>query len=386
MTMNLLPSISLSLLLSATIVVVVAQDPWNEGFRLDYSYDPTANNGPSAWNDVGGLLDSEWDWYDRQSRIYNLAINDNDCGEEDRPSPISLNATTGCSDVREMRTPQARDDHCQADNLAYVLTPQSLKAYFPIQRSNGCRNPWVELDGFGEDEFVLVWMELHMRSEHVIEGRRYDAELQMVHMGTDDNENRMAIVSLMLDASSLTDNLDLQPLLDGWQQTANNLKTSCPDRKLSVRRARPSLKSSSVKAGDEDLTESIDKTRHRQMQDGCKGDVNGNGCDGLGPRKRIFPYNLWPSIWYYRYAGSITAPPCTSIVQWRVMEKPLTMSTRQMKQLAQLQNSYKTSDCAEDDLLSPTGENFRPLQSRSQQVLHCTYDNFGYTMYAPEDQ
>jgi hypothetical protein len=34
--------------------------------------------------------------------------------------------------------------------------------------------------------------------------------------------------------------------------------------------------------------------------------------------------------WFYRYRGSMTMPPCVNDVRWRVLDKPLKISTRQL--------------------------------------------------------
>jgi carbonic anhydrase len=58
---------------------------------------------------------------------------------------------------------------------------------------------------------------------------------------------------------------------------------------------------------------------------------------------------------YYRYAGSLTTPPCTENVTWLVLKKPAELSPSQFQTI--------------DKVL---GDNFRPLQKRNGRVVWAT--------------
>lgn len=55
---------------------------------------------------------------------------------------------------------------------------------------------------------------------------------------------------------------------------------------------------------------------------------------------------------YYNYAGSLTTPPCSEIVEWVVMENPLQASQAQLDKFASLLNG-----------------NFRPVQPLNDRVI-----------------
>jgi carbonic anhydrase len=104
----------------------------------------------------------------------------------------------------------------------------------------------------------------------------------------------------------------------------------------------------------------------------------------------MFPYNLWQSIWYYGYTGSMTAPPCSEIVEWRVLEEPLRISRRQYKVLTSLLTQSRDDDCEPDTAVDSNGENRRPIQKSSNSfyhgVYHCTSDDFGYFVFSSDEQ
>uniref|UniRef100_A0A7S1B9S9 carbonic anhydrase n=2 Tax=Corethron hystrix TaxID=216773 RepID=A0A7S1B9S9_9STRA len=97
--------------------------------------------------------------------------------------------------------------------------------------------------------------------------------------------------------------------------------------------------------------------------------------DGKGIRAKMFPYDLFPTIFWYRYKGSLTMPPCTEMVLWHVLDKPLKISQIQLKELADLLYSYQDEKtCELNTMATRKGDVFRPLQKQNmeeQNVTHC---------------
>ena len=102
--------------------------------------------------------------------------------------------------------------------------------------------------------------------------------------------------------------------------------------------------------------------------------------DGQLLPPKPFPYDIWPTIYFYRYRGSLTIPPCTSMVNWRVFDEPLQISRRQMKKLANLINNYRDPEtCKFATYASSVGETARPLQKFDYvdaSIAHCTPENY----------
>ena len=114
----------------------------------------------------------------------------NQCGSEERPSPIDILPTDTCGDSLEMRVRQFNEDtDCRhpleeqqgdsdSNNYnvdAWEITPYSLRWYMPRSDAT-CMRPTLRLDGYtsnanrrSDEHFVLLWLELHARSEHVME-------------------------------------------------------------------------------------------------------------------------------------------------------------------------------------------------------------------------
>jgi hypothetical protein len=372
-----------SFLLSSQSALLVKAQDWKDSYNLDFSYDPSAENGPDAWGNVRGI----GPWVDYNNTL--IIQFGNQCASGSRPSPLHLEELSQqCIDVHELLPRQMSEADCTREDLTFDITPYSLRASFPLS-DDTCSRPTLTVSS-RFDDYALVWMDLHARSEHVIEGKRYDAELQMIHAGLGAEDGQILAVSLLIEATASADNLEFEWMLQQWAQVAEQEAQDCSRRHRQLRQVSDyELKNSKPK----DDVSSAEQDQKRELQfspSPCATDRFGGGCEPLAPRRRMYPYNLWPTIWYYGYSGSLTTPPCTNRVQWRVLEHPLQISRRQYKQLTRLLTQSRDSNCELDTAVNPTtGENFRPLQPRdqsSQNIYRCTFDDFGYFVYPPEEQ
>ncbi|CAB9506294.1 expressed unknown protein [Seminavis robusta] len=461
----------LLLLVATTNPIVVAQttlsntgsvdstnrEGWDDNYKLPYTYDELRSDGPTKWSSVPAITNRGWgEW--EVVRLASALTNEdatpllnwwtqNECGNEARPSPIEVIPNQACTDTQEMMlrkfNPTVDCRHPLENNLrqdttatqtatspeAWEITPYSLRYYWP-RNDRACRRPTIRLENiFGmdrrnqEEHFVLLWLEVHARSEHVIDGTRYDAEIQMVHMAAT-RPNELVIVSVLVEANAEEDHdIFQQYLLDGWQSKANQEAALCGGKKKrellhkrpkhlrgDARHAPWAALHDYAKAHNNATNyNDANKTQKRKLQgdkNRCEADKYGNGCqdEGMAPRFRIFPYNLWPSSWYYSYTGSLTAPPCLGKVHWRIMDTPLSISRRQYKQLTHLLTQSRDASCRMDTATNLEGENFRPLQNATfltqkrqddnqeqeddgpQLVAHCTSDNFFVSVYEEDEQ
>lgn len=396
-------------------------------YHLPFDYNPHSPTGPTRWKRVD-VTGNEWEQFVGKELI-DLDIDGNECGSTRRPAPVHLIANQKCEDNHEILTRKIRETDCGFHNLTWSITPHSLRATFPHDDST-CIRPTIDLPNGYPYRWHAYFVEVHLRSEHVIDGRRFDGEMQMVHLGQVDQKRELSTISVLLDATGEEDNPKLQMYIDKWQEVVDRVQANC---KESTRKLRNSPTNSRARGLRGRKTRS--RMTHRfpergnrtyrfkywnrtavprraaldpEHREGCNGRAlettnsnmtnvgsltfGGNSTNNtepvvLAPRRKGFPYDIWPTIYFYRYRGQITYPPCSEIVSWRVLDEPLLISRRQFKQLARLLESYvDEDDCKNDSNASPKGETFRPLQQfnpKYQNISHCTEKDFTFWMYKP---
>jgi carbonic anhydrase len=149
--------------------------------------------------------------------------------------------------------------------------------------------------GFGgltldDSEFALQSIIFHARSEHSIEGKRYPAEVHLMHKRYD-GDVRVMVVFLVELRTSPRPQLEKVPgvgdapadpqlaIFDGVLPSVMNVSTASP-------------------------------TELRPLN-----------------------LNTWFKGSFYKYEGSLTAPPCTENVVWFVRQQPLLASNAQVKDI-----------------------------------------------------
>lgn len=219
-------------------------------------------------------------------------------------------------------------------------------------------------------------------------------------------------MSLMLDASGWQDDPRLQEYIDEWQAISDRIKDECAQRRLaeaddrganlfnsssnapsSAIAYREVLPYSNTTALSRRALDDIEHRDERKEEVTLRVDrrrVQEEEKEIRGPRRKMFPYDIWPTIYFYRYQGQLTYPPCSEIVVWRVLDEPLVISRKQFKQLASLIASYTDQDsCDNASAASPKGETYRPIEQLNtvkQELTHCTAKDFTFWQYTPDQQ
>jgi carbonic anhydrase len=248
-------------------------------------------------------------------------------------------------------------------------------------------------------------IEVHLRAEHEIDGRSYDGEIQIYHLGHAEEKHELAAISILLDASGYKDDVYLQRYIDRWETFANATNEAC---KLK-RGLRREIKSSShVSTGKDPLKPyefhlnqpHIPILQNEFFLQSFEVDSIFESLDPEFPvvepdnrvrnlqkvqnihRKLMFPYDIWPTIYFYRYRGMITTPSSREIIGWSVLDEPLIISKRQLFAMSRILSSYR--DPKSCKLVTHTGKNMRPLADitqTKQEVVHCTSKEFNVRKY-----
>ena len=173
---------------------------------------------------------------------------------------------------------------------------------------------------------LLHW-DVKIPSEHTIEGEIFDGEIQMFHTHYG---GRVSSIGIPIRATEDGYNPDMQDIIDQFQLVYDEHEFNCLNggrRHLfyndkQQRRAREMLRDLVYAKNTTTTvtTEETLKTRKRQLQS-----------------MKFDPYSesFMRDIFFYRYDGSITEPPCLTITWW-VMMHPAIISFEQLFQLKML--------------------------------------------------
>ena len=144
-------------------------------YHLPFDYDPFSTTGPPRWGEVN-VTGNYWMKFVGKNQI-DLDIAGNECDSIRRPSPLNLVANDKCRDNHEILTRQIRDTDCKFHHLNFTITPHTLAATFP-SNDRHCERPTIDLPNGYPYRWDAHRIEIHLRAEHVLDGRRYDGELQ----------------------------------------------------------------------------------------------------------------------------------------------------------------------------------------------------------------
>jgi len=311
---------------------------------LSFSYDIDDPIGPQNWHDVD-ISENEWLRFKGKRQIDLHRTNINQCNVNRITSPINLMyPDEECGATHEIKTKLHPNIQCSIRDFSFSITSSGLRAEVPSNNDDTCIRPVIDLPNGFPFPWVLAWIEIKARSEHLIEGRRYDGEMLMVHLGKNQHKNQVTIVSVMLDSTTsyYESNDRIEAYLNRWEGVYYTIAQRCE------------------KSVDK-INSNVEYPKER---------------DPIRP----FPYDIWPTDQFYRYRGSITTPPCTAMVNWRVLDEPIKISRHQFKRIASLiNNAMDPKTCQYISAASSKGEVNRPLQQfdyNHQDLNHCTKDYF----------
>jgi carbonic anhydrase len=229
------------------------------------------------------------------------------------------------------------------------------------------------------DLIIQAYSDMHhfdikVPSEHTINGTMFDAEIQMFH--TSLVMPRMSSLGIVIRADpDAYDNPDYQIILNEFGMVYNLHALECAQKRL---RERRNLRLSSLRRGatggmntiveeeEEEayLASEIKKITDRQLQ---------FRSDNFDP----YSENIMTTMFFYRYDGSITEPPCRDITWW-IMKDPMVISTRQLFETKRLLFSHVDSDCTATSVHNSDQSVARPLfgLGEDRDIQYCRDGDF----------
>ena len=171
----------------------------------------------------------------------------------------------------------------------------------------------------------LLHLDIKIPGEHSLEGETFDAEIQMLHTHVGD-VGRVSSIGIPIRASSEKNshNEEFQLLIDQFQLRYDQDQVACQQHQA---QANNNLRQESPPI-DQTILHSL-KERQSKFQ-----------------TTRFDPYSeaFMRDIFFYRYDGSLTEPPCLGITWWIMMD-PMIISIDQLHQMAEILFTHVDETC-----------------------------------------
>lgn len=229
-------------------------------------------------------------------------------------------------------------------------------------------------------------VDVKIPSEHWLNGKEYVAEYQLYHLHH--KKKRAPVLSIMIDFHPLDKpNEHFQLALDEWQAVWQTDYLECELRERKERRATATLmekvKSWIAPPSKQEeprqstiLDEPAEELENLRRNLRAARKMQEEATFAWDPYKKD---EIMRSIHFFAYSGSLTEPPCTEFVDWRILDTPMLISRRQLFQMKTLLFKHRSieSGCQLSSNHHMGSVARRPLQPLNRRkVYRCTCRDF----------
>lgn len=230
-------------------------------------------------------------------------------------------------------------------------------------------------NGFGGFADVMH-VDFKVPGEHMIEGKRFDAEMQIFHLHKD--RRRMPAQASLIRATDDGFNYYFEELLKVFEYQYRYDEAKCAS---TMRRERQLLSDVHRVLGG-NMTSDVDYEALSQYSIETEEDELKELAKEIDRSLQIGVWDphhemLVPSIHFWRYDGSLTEPPCGEWVTWFVSDKPMTISTRQLEKMKKILFTHVDWGCKKTSVHRGYSV-ARPVQDTAgRPVWRCRPSDFG---------
>lgn len=211
----------------------------------------------------------------------------------------------------------------------------------------------------------LHHLDVKVPGEHTIQGATFDAEIQMFH--THLTTDRVSSLGIPIRAVANGHNQEFQAMLHHWQAAYDQNAALCAASTGNVRRR--TAHSVSDPTNTRPLEQNV-TTTEGAAADFARILQQGGGFD---------PYSeaFLTTMFFYRYDGSITEPPCLHITWW-VMVEPMIISLAQLRQVKRLLFTHVDAECRRTSVHNANQSVTRPIQAlgEDREIQLCMEGDF----------
>ncbi|GKY95275.1 hypothetical protein MPSEU_000489500 [Mayamaea pseudoterrestris] len=369
-------------------------DPWffNYDTRRSSKYGPgypslqDINGSPimgynnNAWGQVEKQPYSYWEEFTDngfgpwQGVLQNRDILRNMCGRVGMQSPVDIRPSGGavCREHHEIRT-RPGDFRLRTPSIMKQILPTKLRLLYQRRNCADLSDPHCAQPDPPKGDFPSGWggfadvlhVDFKVPSEHMLNGERFDGEMQIVHLNP--QVQRLAIQVALIKATNSGFNYYFEQALQAFEEQYQADQAEC----LQGLQRERNLNSH----GNYNLTDEYYMNASNYTTDEQKSGRRMQNSPSIGvwdPHHEM----LVPSIYFWRYDGSLTEPPCGEFVTWFISDKVMKISKDQLRRMKHVLFTHIDQKC------EPTSVQFdesvaRPVQATAgRPVWHCTQDDF----------
>ena len=378
---------------------ITGPDKGERGY-FNYDQSTTSASGPSMWGDVSLPQSFYWNEFGNQGygpwkgTLQDVDFNKNECERgEKHQSPIDVFETvSGCNETHEIR--EQNGDFSLSDVLVDKrIDPNKLRLIFPRRPCADVNNtkcqfphpPWADFPNGFRGIADATHIDFKIPSEHWLRGEIFDGELQVYHIHA--KNGRMVALSTLVRAMEQGHNQHFQLALDAFQIQYDKNQAACNKNRNSGSNGITSLVSNATNTTTWNILSNTSNTTNWTTPL--------NSTAKVGVRNKSYnrrdlhnipgawsPYHpdIMTTIYYYRYEGSMTEPPCSEIVTWFINDTPMNISLAQLEQWKTIQfTNIDAQTCTSTSVHSERSV-ARPIkrpQPRDRIVSRCTIADYG---------
>lgn len=274
--------------------------------------------------------------------------------------------------------PKSGDYKMDGPFITKQILPNKLRLVMAPRTGEEPDPPKVDFSSNGKGVMDMTNIDFKFPSEHTVCGRRFDGEMQYYayHPG----RRRFVAVVFFLEASdSYPRNEHLQKVINSFGRVFNEDKVECQKKQ----RQQNAQSSAFGFAGNRELEvedfhdTSLDLEDVFEDFDAWNATMYSNHTQRrLALKWHPFHPDIQKTVHFWGYKGSFTEPPCTDrIVDWKIMDVPTPISTKQLRQFKQILFNHVDGDCRKTGIQNTQGSVARPTQDPIK-YYKCTRDNY----------
>jgi carbonic anhydrase len=362
---------------------------------FNYDVSTTSEFGPNQWGDVSLPQNFYWDEFGSQGHgpwkdtLRDIDFYKNECARgKKHQSPIDVFETvSGCDETHEIR--EHNGDHPLSDvAVDKRIEPNKLRLAFPRRpcadiedvRCQVPHPPWADFPNGFRGIADVIHIDFKIPSEHWLRGEIFDGELQVYHLHA--KNGRVVALSTVIRATEQGHNQHFQLALDAFQMQYDKNQAAC------------NINQSSVSNGTDStiLNATVDTIAvTNAVHSAIARNKTHNRRDLHNIPGAWSPYHpdIMSTIYFYRYEGSITEPPCSEFVTWFVNDSPMNISVVQLEQWRMIQfTNIDPQTCTRTSVHSRLGGVARPIlrpQPPDRKVSRCTIADYGPDPFRTND-